>query len=46
MTELKPCPFCGSKADLKYADRYYWIECTVCHARSNDECTDDFDRGH
>ncbi len=30
--ELKPCPFCGGKAELRrYGDSaYYYIECTQC----------------
>jgi Lar family restriction alleviation protein len=43
MTELKPCPFCGSKAILK--DRFlqgvanrksYWIMCSKCQSRIQD----------
>jgi len=35
MTELKPCPFCGSKAEIYQDYEGSWtIECTVCFARS------------
>lgn len=36
MTEqLKPCPFCGSEAELRFSEgesgkRYYWIPCKKC----------------
>ena len=34
MTELKPCPFCGGKADVKhgtiYMDETYRVECSLC----------------
>ena len=33
--ELKPCPFCGGKAELKH-DRvhYSYVMCMECHART------------
>ena len=33
--ELKPCPFCGNKAegDWDYYDEFYEITCTFCRAR-------------
>ena len=38
MNELKPCPFCGGKADFEEIERYYgdisWtVMCTQCGAR-------------
>jgi len=45
MKKIKPCPFCGEEAEIKYSDRYYWIECEGCHARTNDFCIDDYERG-
>ena len=29
-TELKPCPFCGGKAEIKYGNAYY-IKCVQAH---------------
>lgn len=36
MTELKPCPFCGSPAHVEesMSGGIFWIECEECHARS------------
>ena len=37
--KLKPCPFCGSEADLvkqghrEYAPTYY-VRCKVCHSKT------------
>lgn len=32
-TELKPCPFCGGKADIHQAyDSSYCVQCNVCGA--------------
>ena len=45
-TKLKPCPFCGGEAELRYADNYYWVECKKCRTRSDEECVESFDRGH
>lgn len=37
MTELKPCPFCNGRAELKHytikgyePDRMYYVECSKC----------------
>lgn len=47
--ELKPCPFCGGKAQLDHdglAD-YSYVRCMECHARTRDitvasyHCSDD-----
>lgn len=39
--KLKPCPFCGGKAELNYEriqgeDKGFWAQiiCCVCHGRS------------
>ena len=34
--ELKPCPFCGGEGKLvrRSVDRWWHIECTMCHART------------
>jgi Lar family restriction alleviation protein len=35
---LKPCPFCGSEAEVQSRDsfvsdvRWYWVNCSVCKA--------------
>lgn len=35
-TELKPCPFCGSKAHFEIDDdRWEWIECGSCGMQGN-----------
>ncbi len=49
MAELKPCPFCGGKAELvtsqafEWCDRYYYVRC------ASEECekrTHLYDRTH
>lgn len=30
--ELKPCPFCGCKAEIFYGDNAYWATCSKCEA--------------
>jgi len=36
MTKLKPCPFCGGKAEYDNNDRgAEWIYCTECGATSS-----------
>lgn len=38
MTELKPCPFCGSdevRIAVTYAPRWYYGECEECYARTD-----------
>lgn len=37
--ELKPCPFCGGKAEMItgniYCDKcYHYVECTICHSKT------------
>ncbi len=35
MTEkLKPCPFCGGKAEIE-GERIFWVSCQECCAESN-----------
>lgn len=37
MTELKPCPFCGSsdiEINLGYEEAYYQIDCESCDLRA------------
>ena len=36
MVELKPCPFCGSKADYKDDGQYGYAYCTCCLARTDE----------
>ena len=33
--ELKPCPMCGSDANVTGNGRDYWVECESCLASSN-----------
>lgn len=43
MTELKPCPFCGGKAELfTEEDKYYkhMVACVKCGARTPKEHID------
>ena len=42
---LDDCPFCGGASELKFAERYFWVECKKCHARTNDECCDNYEQG-
>lgn len=32
MAELKPCPFCGGKAEIHVRGNIVRVECTVCQA--------------
>lgn len=32
MDELKPCPFCGGKAELRGNEQMSWVSCTNCIA--------------
>ncbi len=38
MNELKPCPFCGGKAEIisntQDGHVYMWVQCTFCNASS------------
>lgn len=34
MTELKPCPFCGSQAKIMHGPGDSWVECMGCHCMS------------
>lgn len=41
MSELKPCPFCGGKAELYY-DRNLWsVECSDCRTQSGVNVTEE-----
>ena len=33
--ELKPCPFCGGKAELMEVNKSCWVECCSCGAMAN-----------
>ena len=45
-SDIDYCPHCGGEPELKFSDQYYWIECKECHAKSNEENVETFDRGH
>lgn len=37
--ELKPCPFCGGKAETREYYHYglgyeHWVKCTICEVRT------------
>lgn len=39
--ELKPCPFCGGKAEIISEETYsghnlFWVECIECDCRTSD----------
>jgi len=34
MSELKPCPFCGGKAESMVDGKWYYIFCGSCHSRT------------
>lgn len=36
VTELKPCPFCGSKAEIYDYDNVCHVHCTGCDAKTAD----------
>lgn len=44
MTEIKPCPFCGGRAEIqnvnpsKKGAPHYAVVCTKCRARTRDFC--------
>ena len=41
MTELKPCPFCGSKKiQDNYDWGYFWVECKDCKCKGPDSFED------
>lgn len=39
MADLKPCPFCGGKADIKHGtifmDETYMVRCETCFCMTN-----------
>jgi len=37
MSELASCPFCGGKAEIRHLEKWWWIECVDCLARTS-EC--------
>lgn len=37
--KLKPCPFCGGKAEYMRGDRYKWVHCTSCLATTGNYYT-------
>lgn len=43
--DISNCPFCDGASELKFAERYFWVECKECHARTNDECCDNYEQG-
>ncbi len=40
MTDLLPCPFCGSRALMRLYGYRHWIQCADCVAQSGDELTE------
>lgn len=49
MSELKPCPFCGGKAELVTGAPEYWVRCLTCGAgtdttASSKRATDNWNR--
>ena len=42
MEELKPCPFCGGKAEIcpgfdnKFLGPYWYVRCKTCYSRGSD----------
>lgn len=43
MTELKPCPFCGTKVKMRFKIPGAWIYCKTCGAYM--ERSDDYAEG-
>lgn len=48
--DLKPCPFCGGKADFGKNQRadesgkgFYFVQCLECHARATNICGTSFE---
>lgn len=33
--ELKPCPFCGGKAELRCFMNFYWVKCIKCEVSTD-----------
>ena len=45
MEELKKCPFCGGKANVKMEHKHsigwtIWCACNECHAKTSGYCPD------
>ena len=43
MENIKPCPFCGGKGEVKAAKKDYigftiWCECEKCYAKTSGYC--------
>lgn len=34
MNELKPCPFCGGKANFKFRNDAVFVRCDICEAQA------------
>jgi len=43
MNDLKPCPFCGGRADFRFCGGVYLAECTVCYTSQGDDGGDGMD---
>lgn len=39
--ELKCCPFCGGKAEIRHNVLWYWVQCKICGVHSKDSANKD-----